>query len=86
MRFWMSIEFIEHCVPIWMAFGSVFPPRMTLAESGEVGELWLGGANGYLGYAEWEVHGSVPGKKLAVFKSEGCIRDTLIDTNGLEHS
>jgi hypothetical protein len=36
----MSIEFIEHCVPIWMAFGSVFPPRMmTLAEYGEVGEL-----------------------------------------------
>lgn len=57
----MSIEFIEHCVPIWMAFGSVFPPRMTLAESGEVG-----GANGYLGYAEWEVHGSIPGKELGV--------------------
>jgi hypothetical protein len=36
----MRIEFIEHCVPIWMAFGSVFPPRMmTLAEYGEVGEL-----------------------------------------------
>jgi hypothetical protein len=56
-----------------------------ISSKDDIGRVWRG-ANGYLGYAEWEVHGSIPGKKLAVFKSEGCIRDTLIDTNGLEYS
>ncbi len=37
---------IEHCVPIWMAFGSGFPPRMTLAESGEVQMVTLVMLNG----------------------------------------